>query len=269
MKRILAKVTILMIVMTVVGCTMQKRQHSGGYHIEWASSSKTKNSLVVSEKKTHNYSEVADSSSRLMCNALEGPVFIASNDLDMKPASKFGFADAVESLMRLYNPPKDSCDRIIDKEGDVIIAKVTEIGIDIIKYKNCDHLDGPTYSIPKVAVLMIEYSNGKREVIKESKPLPKPDYTSVDSHSGKPEKRLEGLGLAGFIVTIASIPVWWFVSWIVGLVAGVLGIIFGSIGIHRCRKNPDQKWGKGFAITSLIIGLILTIVSIIFAFVVF
>jgi hypothetical protein len=117
---------------------------------------------------------------------------------------------------------------------------------------------------------MIEYANGRREVIKAPKPKPKPepDYSNVDnvyhnSESGRPEKRLEGVGLTGFIITIASVPVWWLVSMLVGLIAGVLGIIFGSIGIHRVRKNRETKWGKGFAITSLILGLIMVVVSVI------
>lgn len=243
---------------------MQKRQHTSGYHIEWTKSNKAKRSVVVSEEKI----PVIQSAESTYYTAKE-PEFSASNDLEIKPAKKFGLANAVGALMRLYYPPKDSCDRIIDKDGDEILSKVTEIGIDVIKYKKCDHLDGPTYNIPKSSVLMIEYSNGKREIIKHPKPEPVSSNLDYDKKSREQEKRLEGLGLAGFIVTISSIPVWWFVSLIAGLVAGVLGIIFGSIGIHRCRKNPSQKWGKGFAITSLIIGLLLTIVSVVLAIVVF
>jgi hypothetical protein len=244
---------------------MQKRQHTNGYHIEWTKNNKEKRSVVVSEERIP-----VIQSHESTYSTLDEPEITASNDLEIKPAKKFGLANAVEALMRLYYPPKDSCDRIIDKEGDEILVKVTEIDIDVIKYKNCDHLDGPTYSIPRTSVLMIEYSNGKREVIKalKSEPKAEPDYSNLDNvyndnKTGRTAKRLEGLGLAGFIFSIVLATIWWFLSWAVGF-GGVLGIIFGSIGIHRVRKNRDTKWGKGFAITSLILGMIMVIVSLIF-----
>ena len=89
------------------------------------------------------------------------------------------------------------------------------------------------------------------------------DFDIYNEGSSTSKRRLEGLGLAGFIITLVNLPFWWLVSMIFGLVAGVLGIIFGSIGIHRTRKHRTTKWGKGFAITSLILGLIMVVVSLI------
>lgn len=251
---------------------MKKRLYSRGYHVEWLTKKKVANqatngSVVTSTKSLRN-----ERSSRLSEHQSEDiPEFTSSTDEQIGVSQKYGFAEVLDNLKRAYTNAKDSCDKIIDQEGDEILGKVTVIGLDVIKYKRCDHLDGPTYSIPKSAVLMIEYSNGKREIIKSPKPIAKPksEYANVDEayynrQSARPKKRLEGLGLAGFIITLSSIPVWWFVSMIAGLAAGVLGIVFGSIGIHRCRKDPDYKWGKGFAITSLIVGLILLIVSLVF-----
>lgn len=196
---------------------------------------------------------------------------------DNEPSSfQPDYLKTVNTLVNLL-APKDTCDKIIDKDGDELLVKVTEIGIDLIKYKNCDHLDGPVYNIPKDAVLMIDYANGKREVIKQSKKPVKasePDYSNVDNvyydSPGKApvRRRVEGLGLAGFIITLTSIPIWWLVSWIGGLVGGVLGIIFGAIGISRCNKDP-MLTGKGFAITSLVIGIVITVLSVIFAIILF
>lgn len=46
-----------------------------------------------------------------------------------------------------------------------IKAKILEVNAQEIKYKNFSNLDGPTYSINKVEVLMILYQNGTSEVI--------------------------------------------------------------------------------------------------------
>lgn len=59
------------------------------------------------------------------------------------------------------------CDIIIDIDGEEILAKVIEVFNDEIRYKKCDYKEGPTYSIPRVSVLMIDYQNGSREVIKQ------------------------------------------------------------------------------------------------------
>lgn len=260
MKRILVYSTFLLILLSIVGCTFQKRQYTRGYHVEWAGKKKIKQTNVVSEAKTPSKSDFYEE---------EEPEFTASNNEEIKPDKKFGFASVVKALTRFYSTSKDSCDRIIDKDGEEILANVTEIGIDIIKYKKCNHLDGPVYSMSKSSVLMIEYKNGNREVFKPANPEPKtePEYRDIDAvyneGSSTSKRRLEGLGLAGFIITLVNLPFWWLVSMIFGLVAGVLGIIFGSIGIHRTRKHRTTKWGKGFAITSLILGLIMVVVSLI------
>ena len=58
-------------------------------------------------------------------------------------------------------------DIIIKKNADEIKAKVVEVGIDNIKYKKFDNLEGPTYVIPKYELFMIRYENGTKDVFKE------------------------------------------------------------------------------------------------------
>jgi hypothetical protein len=57
-------------------------------------------------------------------------------------------------------------DVILLKDGSEIKAKVTEIGVQEIKYKKFDNLEGPVYSLRKTDVFMITYENGQKEVIK-------------------------------------------------------------------------------------------------------
>ena len=57
-----------------------------------------------------------------------------------------------------------SQDKIYRKGGQTIKAKVTEIGIDEIKYKLFDEPDGPSYSIEKDRIIKIVYQSGRTEV---------------------------------------------------------------------------------------------------------
>lgn len=58
-----------------------------------------------------------------------------------------------------------SQDDIIMLNNDVIKAKVEEVGVNLIKYRKADNMDGPIYDMPKGDVYMIVYANGARDVI--------------------------------------------------------------------------------------------------------
>jgi hypothetical protein len=59
-------------------------------------------------------------------------------------------------------------DIIINKKGDEIKSKVTEISNSEIRYKKFDNLDGPVIVISKKEVVTILYQNGSRETFTES-----------------------------------------------------------------------------------------------------
>ena len=61
-------------------------------------------------------------------------------------------------------------DVIVTKDSKKIDAKVTEINVDDVKYKRFDHLDGPTYSLPKSEIVTIIYQNGLVETFATEKP---------------------------------------------------------------------------------------------------
>ena len=59
-------------------------------------------------------------------------------------------------------------DKIYKKGGEVIKAKVIEIGVDEIKYKVFDNPEGPIYVIDKDRILKVEFENGKTETYQNS-----------------------------------------------------------------------------------------------------
>jgi len=56
-------------------------------------------------------------------------------------------------------------DFIIKENGDEIKAKILEIGLTEIKYKNFNNQSGPTYTIPMSSLFMIKYENGVKDMI--------------------------------------------------------------------------------------------------------
>lgn len=237
----------------LTGCTIQKRKHLSGFHIDWSAKSnrsadKSEDSLVHSPESISG----------------KAPDFSASmqESIEVLPPN---YVETVNWILKTFLP-KDSCDKILDVDGDEIWCKVTDIELEVIKYKACGHLDGPTYSIPRSSVSQIIYDNGRRESIKPVYTEPK--YENVDDiyfdeRKGRKSKKIEGSGLAGFITAIVTMSIWWLIRSVGGMIAGLILIVLGSIGIHRCRKNPDLLWGKGFAITALTIGLGMFLVSLI------
>ena len=61
----------------------------------------------------------------------------------------------------------DDCDNIILRNGDEVRAKVIEVQEELIKYRKCDNLSGPLYSVKKVDVYLVKYANGTKELMKE------------------------------------------------------------------------------------------------------
>jgi hypothetical protein len=139
------------------------------------------------------------------------------------------------------------CDTIFLKTGSSLIGKVEEIGQSEIKYRKCNNLAGPLISIPKSDVYSILYSNGTRDLFGPSDTYI-PNQT-IPAYNINPVLKTEGLGLAGFIsglvgLFVASIPL------------GIIAVIFGSISLSKIKKQPRRFKGRGFAIASIILGII-------------
>ncbi|MDR2037649.1 MAG: hypothetical protein LBQ60_06975, partial [Bacteroidales bacterium] len=79
-------------------------------------------------------------------------------------------------------------DVIVTKNSKKIEAKVLEINVDNIKYKNFDHLDGAIYTLPKSDIVTIVYQNGRVETFGAA--APKSSTTAPASVITPPTKAL-------------------------------------------------------------------------------
>jgi hypothetical protein len=134
----------------------------------------------------------------------------------------------------------DVCDVLVLKNGDEIKVKAYEISGKEIKYKKCDEVNAPTYTLIKSEVLLIKH----------------PDGTSVSPNASsetenKPtEKEESGIfGILSIACIIGSLICAIFLLGPVLVVGPVIylepiilllipmAIIFGAIGTGRKRKN--------------------------------
>ncbi|MBN1143561.1 MAG: DUF4190 domain-containing protein [Bacteroidales bacterium] len=168
----------------------------------------------------------------------------------------FSVASAPVDSLHPQNPArtlvnKDSiivCDTLVFKAGNILLAKVIEIGVNEVKYRECENLSGPLISILKSDVFMIKYPNGTRDYFDQEAPVIRAE--TVDQKA--PEqviRKSEGLGTAGFIAGLLGL-------FIAGIPLGIFAIIAGSISIGKINRYPEKYKGKGLATASVIIGLI-------------
>lgn len=146
------------------------------------------------------------------------------------------------------------CDIIILKNGSEIEAKVLEISTDEIKYKKCDNVDGPTYSIKKSEVFMIKYKNGTKDIITQNNTTTSTDNSSTSTIVDKTQKNTKEKKSGAFgIVSLATGIVGLLIA---SIIMGPIAMAFGIVGMIN-RKL------KGLAIAGLIIGIIDVVAGII------
>lgn len=60
-------------------------------------------------------------------------------------------------------PVPPPCEQLVMRDGDLVDAKILEIGVSEIRYRKCRRDDGPEYVVSKSEVLSIRYPNGDIE----------------------------------------------------------------------------------------------------------
>jgi hypothetical protein len=69
-------------------------------------------------------------------------------------------------------------DIITLKTGEDLKAKIMEIGLNDVKYKKFENLNGPTYTLNKSDIFMIKYENGTKDVFNTTTSAPAPQPSS-------------------------------------------------------------------------------------------
>jgi hypothetical protein len=244
MKNHLKKITPFILIIIISACSVNKRRYLSGYDISF------KKSKI--ETKAHSKTSAVEKDSTIK-EAIK-VVSITSNPSNKILAST---NNSIEPALFIDKPPTinsqkltDNCDNIIMRNGNEIKCVVSEIGISEIKYKKCDNINGPIYTVDKNEVLMIQYANGTNEIIENKKNTTfnkKPDTSKSTYHP---------LAVAALICSTAGIFLYG-----IGI---LLGLIFGAIALKKIKENPTEFKGRGMALTGVIIGSIILGLLLIF-----
>jgi|TARA_B110000091_G_C13653130_1_gene406253 hypothetical protein len=166
------------------------------------------------------------------------------------------------------------CDNIILKDGSEISAKIVEITPDLIKYRKCNNLDGPLFSINTNDVLLIRYLDGTKEVFKVNNNSEKNNNSGMSiivnnaNESSNQNVATAQVDNSNFNIRdsngYGSYGTASLVLGILGLIApslivfSLLATIFGVIG-----KKRKQKLSKAGLVLG-IIGLAIVVVALLF-----
>ncbi|QHV99026.1 DUF4190 domain-containing protein [Spirosoma endbachense] len=153
-------------------------------------------------------------------------------------------------------PPQ--CDQIVLRSGDVIEARIKEIGVNEIKYKKCDRPDGPDYTISKRDVLSIKYTNGDVERFSTNANSYNTSSSggSRASYDSPTNSQNDGPKTDPFAIVAIATGGLAILTGYGAFLLGAAAIVFGALSLTRIRKEPARFKGKGLALGGMIAGIV-------------
>jgi hypothetical protein len=193
--------------------------------------------ITIPNNEVDNYELLDDNAHSLMAVNTEQ---ISDDGINKNHLSKLNFNN------------EDDCAEIIKRDGDIIEAKIIEVGVTEIKYKKCSNLQGPTYNILKSDVFMIKHKNGDKDVFSD-------ESNSSNNSKGSGSQKVEPFSIVSLITGITGLVLGWLISMGAGVFLGILGIVFGAISLKKIKRDPSKysensaKLAKAGLITGIVI----------------
>jgi len=289
LKKLIFHLTLLVVVGTIVSSCgtsadvasnglIQKRKHRQGWHI---------NTMSSSQKGLENHKQINEDSgisAILKESSLEAYKDLLQQTSYTASTSQSGISDKfIERPMRSIaraavnhmsnghranDYEQSECDEIILRDGSIISAKVTEIGVSEIKYKKCDNESGPVYSVLKSEVFMVKYPNGSTDVFgtpnstaTQTQSETKTSLAPFENDNPSPPGT-DPLALFSVLFALAGLLIGLALSVGVGFLFGVVAIIFGAVSLNRIEKYPEKYGGKGAATFGLVSGILVSLLML-------
>lgn len=159
-----------------------------------------------------------------------------------------------QMLPRKATPP--GCDQIVLRNGDVVDAKIKEVGVSEIRYKKCDRQDGPDYTISKRDVLSIKYSNGEVERFGTATTNSNSGGNRPQSYNSPTNSQNDGPRTDPFAIVAIATGGLAILTGYGAFLLGAAAIVFGALSLSRIRKEPGRFKGKGLAVAGMIAGIV-------------
>lgn len=249
------KSRVLLFLLCVVGitfssCTIEKRLHRPGFHVEWKKAPSHKH---VEEPTLAQHKSVADESvpanilneEVVSASPVSNDVFASTEDVESEIIASLNERAEVVWTNNTANLDQEECETLMMTDGRKIVVKVLEINQTEIKYRKCNFEDGPVIVVNKTDVDQIVYANGAVDIISGYSNPP----ANQQSATGGAPKRLEVLGLLSMIFGITGL-------FIFGIPFGLAAVILGFSSLGKFTSRPDEFMGRGFMIAGIIIGFV-------------
>jgi hypothetical protein len=249
-KRFFAFAFLAVILISQISCSIQKKHYLPGYTVDVRGKKNASNGNQQEKPTVYSGSN------------------IPANTIDnYQPSDNSLSADAVTGILPLTTEaepipgPGDSCDIIVFRNGEELEAKVSDISTTEIFYKKCANLEGPTYTALQSDIFMIKYPNGTRDLFKE-KPVVQNQQVvgGTVSNYNAPKKKVEGMGIFAFCLSLAGLLVPFLELFIVMELASV---IFGIASLSKINNNDGDYKGRGFGTAAIIIGVVFMLLVLI------
>ncbi len=268
--RISPQLIFLLFAISLVSCTIQKRQKLSGYHVEW---NKRGSQILAKRTETPSVSLIKDVPLRQDQTIYRNEPKVQEN---IGIASEENRLTSVENQFTFYGkllanslsqPKNDTCDLLITTQGEFIYASDIIEESNVIRFTVCGDTNRVRRVIAKESLFMVKYKDGSKLVLGRSDQDTKDRSERVKDKSDKPKRNkgfrfVDEVSFVGFIFGLGSVPTWFF-YWQMGFFMSIFAILMGVIGIIRIVKSKGSRTGLGFAIMSLILGVAMFIATLV------
>lgn len=248
---------LLLIILTIAvnlffnNCTVQKRLYRKGYYIELSSFRNNKPAVSSTQQVSkHLLTQISTLPTHL--------IDLRKNTDSIR--NVYAHTSTTQRLQLLSKEKNchtlsDTCgDKIILKSGDDYIVKIIEITDNEIKYKRCDNLNGPLYSINKSKVYLIIYSNGVKEHIIADK------YQNSSTVQDKKDNKNKT-----YPPSYTSAMLWFLSSFFIYFIGLYITMFAARRARRDIKQNPNKYKGLGEMTFLMYLSFILNILVTLFA----
>lgn len=241
-------ILLLFIALLVTGsCTVEKRVHRKGLHVEW-----------LSRKKTSTHAVERHAPSPAIAK-LPQP----GNIPDGKPVCREELRQTPDRYA--VAAKEEPCDVMILRNGEEWRVKVSEVTEKEIVYTDCETGSNTSQRIAKSKVFMIKYTNGLKEVmdgtVEEDKPTP--PHTSKEEYRSPQGTQVPGSLSGSLLLTIISVLT---VAFGVGFLLAIPAFVLAIRALKKINQEPMRYKGSGVAIFCLVVsgGILVILLFLLF-----
>lgn len=158
-------------------------------------------------------------------------------------------------------------DVIVMKDGNTIVSKILEITTNEVKYKKFTNLEGPTYTVLKSEVKVINYVNGEKETFEDVMTAPTNATGPVTSTKiSDTSSQLQNLSYEQLLdmsnVSMVSskkikrLKRWGWIGGGVLAAAGVVLVVVGAPDVAGVNDPMSHHYDEGLALMVTGLGLV-------------